>query len=287
MANMREIKGRIKSAQNIRQITTAMKLVASARVKRAQERILGARPYAFRLADVIGDLALRQGSGAHPLLSRRTEGPEALFLVTADRGLCGSFNANLLRRVQEFLRERPHAVLLAAGKKGRDFLRRRGFTMRRSWVQVFPAVDYAVVAEISREITAMYTREGFRAVHVLYNEFKSLLQQRVVLEPLLPVRVEALPDDPRMRYGAGGFLFEPDMETLLSALLPRYVAVEVRRILLESFSAEMAARRNAMEAASKNAGEMIGRLTLEYNRVRQAAITKEIMEIVGGAEALK
>lgn len=285
MAGVREIKGRIKSARNIRQITTAMKLVASARVKKAQERILKARPYAFRLLEVLQDLAPRVEGELHPLLSRRKEGPEALLLITADRGLCGSFNANLLRQAGRFLEDRPDTRLLVVGKKGRDFFKRRGKKLQAVFTDVFPAVDYASVAEIAREVEVLYQNENCRTVWVLYNEFKSLLQQRVVLEELLPVRLP--PETKENARLKGTFLFEPDAKALVDTLLPRYVAVEIRRILLESFSAEMAARRNAMEAASKNASDMIARLTLQYNRARQAAITTEIMEIVSGAEALK
>ena len=286
MPNIRAIKGRIQSVQNIGKITQAMKVVASARMKKAQERILGARPYAFRLADVIHDLSVSVDRTLHPLFARRGEGKKALLVVTADRGLCGSFNANVLRRTQAYLRENPDATLLTVGRKSRDFLRRRGFALRNEWTNLFPAVSLDSVNAITKEIVTLFTQENYASVEVVYNEFKNLVQQKLTVEKLLPLDPESLRDDQTTNYAGGEFLFEPDVNEILKVILPKYLATEVRRILLESFSSEMAARRMAMESASKNAREMIGRLTLEYNRARQATITKEIAEIVGGAAAL-
>lgn len=287
MANIREIKGRIKSVKNIQKITQAMKVVASARLKKAQERIVGARPYAYRLADVIRSLSGKVERDLHPLMAKHEEGKRVLVVITADRGLCGSFNTNILRRAQGYLKENPSTVLLVVGKKGRDFFKRRHVPIRREWIQVFPAVDYSHVKEIANEIDKLYTEEPCLRVEILYNEFKSVIQQKVTTDILLPIEPQKLPDDSKVPSLNGDMLFEPDMDALLEILMPKYVAIEVQRTLLESFSSEMGARRMAMEAASKNAKEMIGRLTLTYNRLRQAAITKEIAEIVGGAEAQK
>jgi F-type H+-transporting ATPase subunit gamma len=287
MAQIREIKQRLKSVKNIHQITKAMKMVATARLKRAQQRILGARPYAFRMTDVIRNLASSVSRDAHPLLAQRDKGKTALLIITADRGLCGSFNANILRRAQAYLKENPETVLLVVGKKGRDFFRRRNVPIRREWLQIFPQVPFESVTEMRDEIETLYTKEEFKSVVVLYNEFKSVVQQKLTLETLLPIRIPEASAEGKTNYMGGDYAFEPNVDTILESLLSRYMATEIHRILLESFSSEMGARRNAMEAATKNATEMIARLTLEFNRARQAIITKEIAEIVGGAEALK
>jgi F-type H+-transporting ATPase subunit gamma len=287
MSNIRAIKGRIQSVQNIGKITQAMKVVASARMKRAQDRILGARPYAFRLTDLIHDLSAKVDRSVHPLLSLHPGGKKALLVVTADRGLCGSFNSNVIRRSNVYLKENPDTTILAVGRKGRDYFKYRGHNVRGEWSAVFPAVTMDSVNAITKEIVTLFTQDGYASVDVVYNEFKSLVQQNLIVAPLLPIDPAAMKDDPATHNGRGDFDYEPDVDEIIRVLLPRYLAIEVRRILLESFSAEMAARRMAMESASKNAREMISRLTLEYNRARQAAITNEIAEIVGGAAALQ
>ncbi len=288
MAQIREIKTRIKSVKNIGQITKAMKMVATARLKRAQERILSARPYALRLAQVMKDLASKSGEEVHPLLSVREEGKTALLVITADRGLCGSFNTNVLRQAQAYLRENPETVLLTVGKKGRDFFKRRHYNIRREWLGVFPRVPMETVLEMRDEIEAMFIAEKFKTILVLFTEFKSVLQQKTTLETLLPIRVQELPvDEKKVNYASGDYEFEPDVETIREKLFSQFPAVQIHRYLLESFSSEMASKRNAMESASKNASEMIGKLTLEFNRARQAMITKELAEIVGGAAALQ
>lgn len=288
MAQIREIKTRIKSVKNIGQITKAMKMVATARLKRAQQRILGARPYAIKMADVMKNLASKVGEEVHPLLSVRTEGKTALMVITADRGLCGSFNTNILRQAQGYLKEHPDTVLLTVGKKGRDFFKRRQVPIRREWLSVFPQVSYETVLEMRDEIENLFVNEKFKSVLVLYTELKSVIQQKATLETLLPIRVEELPAEGKAPDFTGGdYEFEPDIETIMEKLVSQYLATQIHRYLLESFSSEMASKRNAMDSASKNASEMIGKLTLEYNRARQAMITKELAEIVGGAAALQ
>jgi F-type H+-transporting ATPase subunit gamma len=288
LAQIREIKTRIKSVKNIGQITKAMKMVATARLKRAQQRILGARPYAMRMADVMKNLASKAGEEVHPLLSVREEGKSALVVITADRGLCGSFNTNILRQAQAYLREKPDTVLLTVGKKGRDFFKRRNFSIRREWLGVFPRVPMETVLEIRDEIETMFVAEKFKSVGVLYTEFKSVLQQKASLDSLLPIKVEELPGEGKKTdYASGDYEFEPGIEVIMEKLISQYLATQLHRFLLESFSSEMASKRNAMESASKNASEMIARLTLEFNRARQAMITKELAEIVGGAAALQ
>ena len=287
MAHIREIKGRLKSVQNIQKITQAMKVVASARLKKAQERILGARPYAFRLSDIIRDLADSIDPNAHPLLMSHEGGKKALLVVAADRGLCGSFNANILRRCQAYLRENPSVTLLVVGKKARDFFRRRGVPMRKEWINLFPALPFESVRQIRDEIVQLFTAEKYSRIDVMYNEFKSVIQQNLTLEPLLPINAKSLEDNGDTKMGSGDFLYEPGMDALVEVLLPKWLGIELQRVLLESFSSEMGARRSAMESATKNANEMIANLALAFNRARQAGITKEIAEIVGGAEALK
>jgi F-type H+-transporting ATPase subunit gamma len=193
----------------------------------------------------------------------------------------------VLRRSQLFLNENPDASVLAVGRKARDYMKRRGYNLRGEWVNVFPAVTMDSVNSITKEIVTLFIQENHVSVEVVYNEFKNLVQQNLTLQPLLPLDGSNLRDDKSTQFGRGDFDYEPEVDEIIDVLLPRYLAIEVRRILLESFSSEMAARRMAMEAASKNAKEMIGRLTLEYNRARQAVITKEIAEIVGGAAALQ
>jgi F-type H+-transporting ATPase subunit gamma len=288
LAQIKEIKSRIKTVKNIGQITKAMKMVATARLKKAQERILGARPYAIRMADVMKNLASKMGEEVHPLLAVRNEGKTALIVITADRGLCGSFNVNIIRQTQNYLRENPDTVLLTIGKKGRDFFRRRNVPVRKDWTSVFPNVSYETVLEVRDEIETLFVQEKFKNVLVLFTEFKSVIQQVATLDTLLPVRLENLPGDGQTATVTGGdYEFEPDLDTILNTLVSQYLATQIHRMLLESFSSEMGAKRSAMESASKNAGEMITRLTLEFNRARQAMITKELAEIVGGAAALE
>lgn len=287
MAQIREIKSRLKSVKNINQITKSMKMVASARLKRAQERILAARPYAFLMTDAIRNLASRMNEKAHPLLTVRDKGKTALLVVTAERGLCGSFNANVIRRTQAYLKENPETVLLTVGKKGRDFFKRRAVPIRREWLQIFPQVPYESVTEMRDEIQSLYLNEDIKSVVVLYNEFKSVIQQKLTLETLLPLWIPEASAEGKTQFDKGEYTFEPDVDSILDTMLSKYLATEIHRILLESFASEMGAKRTAMEAATKNATEMIAKLTLEFNRARQAMITKELAEIVGGAEALK
>ena len=218
----------------------------------------------------------------------REEGKTALLVITADRGLCGSFNANVLRQAQAYLRENPETVLLTVGKKGKDFFKRRNHVIRREWLGVFPRVPMETVLEMRDEIEAMFIAEKFKSVRVLFTEFKSVLQQKTTMETLLPIKVLELPDgEKKADYTSGDYEFEPNLESIREKLFSQFPAVQIHRYLLESFSSEMASKRNAMESASKNASEMIGKLTLEFNRARQAMITKELAEIVGGAAALQ
>ncbi len=285
MAQIREIKTRIKSVKNIGQITKAMKMVATARLKRAQQRILSARPYAIRMAEVMKNLAAKTTERDHPLLAVKQEGKSALVVISADRGLCGSFNANIFRQAQAYLRENPGTDLITIGKKGRDFFKRRKFNIIKEWLYVFPNIPHETVLEMRDEIEGLFIRGGYKEIRVLYTEFKSVISQKTAMDLLLPIRLQEIPGEAKGL--TADYDFEPDLDTILNSLVSQYLATMIHRYLLESFSSEMGAKRSAMESASKNAGEMIAKLTLDYNRARQAMITKELAEIVGGAEALK
>jgi F-type H+-transporting ATPase subunit gamma len=295
MPSLKSIRTRISSVKSTQKITRAMKLVSAARLRRAQDAIVGARPYANALAEAVVEVALRAGADAHPLLDRRT--PERLTMVplTSDRGLAGGFNANVFRALQRFVAEQqktatpPREIALEiVGKKGRDYFRRRKATIGHELAG--PTGDTAV--QIAREMAHIVTHSFMNgrtdAVYLVYNEFKSAGTQRVVVEPLLPITGEGLRVATSARAeGAIDFLYEPSKQRLLDQLLPMFVESQIYRGLLESMASEFGARMTAMDSATSNAKEMISSLTLQYNRARQAAITKELMEIVSGAEALK
>ncbi|MDW8363206.1 MAG: ATP synthase F1 subunit gamma [Myxococcales bacterium] len=288
MRNLKAIRRRITSVRNTQKITRAMKMVAAARLRRAQQRILELRPYALETYEVLSAVAARAGEDeeAHPLLVRRPPRRVLLVVLTSDRGLAGAFNANIQKAAWRFWKERQaegsEVSFAVVGRKGRDFLRRRGARILREFTGVFENLTVERAGEIGRYIVDEYTAAGLDAAWVVYNEFKSAISQKVVVEPLLPIRpMEVAPDR------AGDFLYEPNKRALLDRLLPMYVDVEIYRALLESVASEHGARMTAMDNATNNAKELIAKLTLDYNRARQAAITKELMEIIGGAEALK
>ena len=297
MASLREIRRKIKSVKSTEQITKAMKMVAAARMRRSQLAIIAARPFAVKMERMVRELALlevRSDLAAdrvvqiHPFFDRRTEGAEMLILVTGDKGLCGAFNANLLRAALDWFRQRRDRKVccVAVGRKGRDLVHRikgQQIEINSELVGVFPKITFVHAELVGQAVLDAYLNKGVSSVTVLYNEFKSVAQQRMLSTPLLPIPVpEAAPDTAELPdYG-----FEPGRQELLAALLPRYVKAQIYRILLESQAAELAARMNAMDAASKNAKELREALNLDANRTRQALITKEIAELVGGAEAL-
>ena len=278
-----DIRRRIRSVKNTQQITKAMKMVSAAKLRRAQEAMFAARPYARKMLEVLGSLAARAHPDAHPLLQAR-EGRRALLVViTADKGLCGGFNANIIRAATRFLEERrgQDLQLELVGRKGRDFFKRRAWAVRTEHVGVFQALKYSTAQAIARELREAYQAGQVDAVFLVYNEFKSVIQQRVTVEQLLPIpRLELPQTQPALDY-----LYEPAPAAIFEALLPKHVEVQVWRALLESAAAEHGARMTAMDAATNNADDMIERLTLYMNKVRQAAITNEIIEVVSGAGA--
>jgi F-type H+-transporting ATPase subunit gamma len=287
VANTIDLRRRIKSVKNTQQITKAMKMISAARLRRAQERIFAARPYSAALRQVLASVAMRiEGPEDHPLLEERDEKKVLLVVVTADRGLCGAFNTNIIRAAQNAIKDHPNwesVKLLPIGRKGNDFFRRRSIPIRAEAVQIFQALTLEKAREIAGILIKDFTEKEVDAVYVQYNEFKSVIAQNVRLERLLPI--ERFEDTPEPSAPMIDYLYEPSPEAILAELLPKHIEFQLYRILLESAAAEQGARMTAMEAATKNASDMIASLTLSYNRIRQASITKEIIEIVSGAAA--
>ena len=286
MANLKAIRKRIGSVKNTQKITRAMKLVAAARLRKAADAITAARPYAESLETVIAELASRASGEDHPLLEEREPVNAEIVLLTSDRGLAGGFNANLNRRGEKFLADNESGAgtttLALLGRKGVQYFRRRNAPVTRT----FEGVASENALERARELAATYVqlfKDGeIDAVYYTFNQFKSAMTQTVVTKRLLPVEAKDLPKD----GSATEFLYEPSKQELLDTILPLYVEIQLYRAMLESIASELGARMSAMDSATKNATELIDKLTLQYNRARQAAITKEILEIIGGAEAL-
>jgi F-type H+-transporting ATPase subunit gamma len=284
MPSLIDIRRRIRSVKNTQQITKAMKMVSAAKLRRAQDRVIASRPYAALLRQVLGNVAAAvandERAGQNPLLAQRPEERILLVLVTADKGLAGAFNANLIKGAQRFIGEHASArvTLELIGRKGRDFFRKRGARIQGEHINLGAKPAYGDTAAIARAAMESYRAEEIDAVYIICNEFKSVLSQKLTITRVLPVEVPsgAAPVD---------YIFEQPPLEMLDALLPRYIELEFYRALLESVAAEHAARMTAMEAATSNAGEMIEKLTLHMNRVRQASITKEIIEVVSGAAA--
>ncbi len=289
MATLRDIKRRIKAVQSTSKITKAMKMVAASKFRRAQQRMFEMRPYADRMNGVLSGLAGSAEGEVHPLLAVRPRRKVEILVLTSDRGLCGAFNANILkaaiRHAAELRAEGFEVVMSSVGRKARDFFKRRSISLRNSWVGISGKISYANAQEIAGDIIATYTEEAVDEVILVYNEFKSVVAQKVVIARLLPLApIETAEEDTLPVYN---FIYEPSMKGIFEQLVPKNVEIQVFRALLESQASEEAARMSAMENATKAANEMIGSLTLQYNKARQASITKELMDIVGGVEALK
>jgi F-type H+-transporting ATPase subunit gamma len=283
MASTIDIRRRIRSVKNTQQITKAMKMVAAAKLRRAQERIFAARPYAAALRQVLASVATRVDVTKHPLLHAPEEEKNVLLLVvTADKGLCGAFNTNSIKAAMNAIHEHgwQNVELLPIGRKANDFFKRRTIPIRRQATHVFQALSHDTSREIAESITNDFLSGEIDSVYVVYNEFRSIMSQIVRVERLLPIE-----RDWDEQANAVDYLYEPAPEEILSQLLPKHLEFQLYRVLLESAAAEQGARMTAMEAATKNASDMISHLTLTYNRIRQASITKEIIEIVSGAAA--
>jgi F-type H+-transporting ATPase subunit gamma len=298
MATLIDFRRRIRSVKNTQQITRAMKFVAAARLRRAQEAALAARPYAVELARVLRSTMARIESPEHPLLAKRPENNILVIVLTGERGLAGAFNSNVLRKAHEFFRSHPGKKIttIPVGKKGRDALRRAGFTFAAEYVNVLARVDFRTAREIANLVAELYVKEEIDSVYIIFSEFKSVMVPILTVEKLLPV--EAFREDDIDKTAEGerenkkpgqpsetpiDYIYEQPEEQILAKLLPRYVETQILRAMLESSAAEHAARMTAMEAATNNASDVIEALTLHMNKVRQAAITKEIIEIVSGA----
>lgn len=293
MPSLKAIKKRITSVKNTRQITKAMKMVSAAKLRRAQDAVVAARPYADKMQQVLVSLTRREEQDSHPLLAQRGLGKALLVLVTSDRGLCGGFNSNVSKAVERHVRANPDGFaqidLLLIGRKGNDYLKRRpGMNIFKVYENLLGTgqVSYAPASLIGQELVELFETEQYDAVFLAYNAFRSAISQEPQIVPLLPVIAPADNEADSDEYLAD-YLYEPSAGQVLDQLLPKYVAVQIFRAFLESVASEHGARMSAMDSASKNASEMIGKLTLQYNRARQAAITKELMEIISGAESIK
>jgi F-type H+-transporting ATPase subunit gamma len=301
VANLKQIRRRISSVKSTQKITRAMKMVAGARLTRAQARILALRPYAVKTGQVLAEVAAtaadgEEQSGNHPLLTRRPEKSVLFLVISSDRGLCGAFNSSILRAAERAWREREadgqKVQIAVIGRKGRDYFTRRKAPLLHVFSKVWERLDLEQARGVARTLLHPFITGEVDAIYLVYNEFKSAMSQRVVVEPLFPLPAPPETGEQEQREVAEWqrhreFLFEPDREKLLERLVPMYVEISILRALLESTASELGARMTAMEAATKNASEMIEKLTLQYNRARQAAITTELIEIIGGAEALR
>ena len=282
MANLKDIKNRINSVKSTRQITNAMKMVAAAKLRKSQDMIVKARPFADYVMDMISTLKFKNKNYNHPLLEDVPENKKKLLvIVTSDRGLSGSFNFNVIRAAYDFLKENKDTEIICLGKKSVEYFKKREWRIVEKYVDFFNEMDFSVSKDIAKQIMSDFNEGNYGEVKIVYNEFKSAIQQDVVIKQLLPI-VPIESENVREL----DFLYEPDKKTIIDELANKFINVEVWRILLESSAAEQGARMTAMDSATDNATELINSLTLKYNRARQAAITTEIIEISSGAEAI-
>lgn len=294
MATLREIRRRIAGTRKTQQITKAMKMVAAVKLRRAQDNILSARPYARKMKELLQHLVTKVDVRLHPLLLQREVRGVALVVVTADRGLCGAFNSNLLRTAVTHIETRYAQLnsegrlrLICVGRKGFDFFAKKRYAILSKHINIFNALEFPIAVNIVKEIAEGYSKGDFDRVEVVYNEFKSVIQQRIVIEQFLPIPPEQVQPGERGFIPLLDYIYEPSSKELVSALVPKHLNFQMWRILLESNAAEQGARMTAMDNATENASELIDGLRLTFNKARQAAITKEILEVVSGSEALK
>ncbi len=288
MPSLKDIKKRIGSVKNTSQITKAMKMVSAAKLRRAQDAVVAARPYADKMLEVLSSLALREESEAHPLLHERGKGRALIVLMTADRGLCGGFNGNISKATERFIRKNAQDYegydLMIIGRKGKELLKNRpGLTISKVYENLTGSISYSTASLLGQEVVENYVAEKYDAVFLIYNAFRSAISQVITIDKLLPI----VPREVEEGAHVAQYLYEPSKGEVLAQILPKHVEVQIFKALLESVASEHGARMSAMDSASKNAKEMIGKLTLQYNRARQAAITKELMEIISGAESIK
>ena len=287
MATLRDIKNRIKGVQNTQQITKAMKMVAAAKLRRAQDKVIHARPYARKISKLFTHLVTDEDFN-NPFLEERENKNIALVIVTADRGLCGAFNTNIIKEAAGFIENMQGEAaiqLFCIGKKGFDYFSKRDFDVLDKRIGLFSTLEYSSALSITDELIKLYLDSTFDKIIVIYNEFKSIIQQKIITEQFLPIPVKKESEEEKKNEPY--YIFEPDQKSIFEYLLPKHLKAQMWRILLESNAAEFGARMTAMDNATTNAKELIRTLQLKYNKERQAAITKEILEIVSGANALK
>jgi len=286
MATIREIRRRITAVKSTQKITRAMQMVAAAKLRRAQENMLKARPYAQQLDNVIGSVAMRAKRDSHPLLIERADVSKILLVVvTADSGLCGAFNSNAIKAAQRYMNEHKDMQidLFCVGKKGRDFFKKRDFSVVDEKVMFFNHIKYDDAVEIIGRVKELFLSGGYDRVDVVFNEFKSAIQHVEKVKQLLPL----VPAEPDENTNSIDYLYEPDEYRIFDKLIPYHLEIQLWRVLLESLAAEMGSKMAAMDAATENASDLLNTLSITYNRARQALITKELSEIVGGSEALQ
>ncbi|MBI4824851.1 MAG: ATP synthase F1 subunit gamma [Nitrospirae bacterium] len=286
MATLRDIKRRITAVKSTKQITKAMKMVAAAKLRRAQNRMIDMRPYADKMNSVIASMT--GGEAAHPLLVKRPRKTVEILVLSSDRGLCGAYNTNIIKAAEKLIAtrhdEKFNVSISIVGKKAADYYKRRDITIRNSWVGLSGKLTYTDAQKIGSDIVENYVNETIDEVYIIYNKFVTVMNQEVTVKKLMPVSAES---EAGAEEPSTVFIYEPSQKEILNQLLPKNIEVQIYRALLESQASEEAARMTAMENATQNADEMIGSLTLQYNKARQATITKELMDIVGGVEALK
>lgn len=288
MPSLKDIKKRITSVKNTRQITKAMKMVSAAKLRRAQDSVVAARPYADKMLNVLSNLAQREDPEVHPLLQQRGKRRALVVLMTADRGLCGGFNANVSKAAERMIRKNEEGFeaidLMIIGRKGNDYLKRRkGMNIAKVYENITGDLTYSTASLLGQEIVGWYDEEKYDVVFLAYNAFRSAISQEPTISQLLPI----VPKEAEPEQHYTDYLYEPNRGEVLEQVLPKHVEVQIFRAMLESVASEHGARMSAMDSASKNASEMMDRLTLQYNRARQAAITKELMEIISGAESVR
>lgn len=282
MANIKEIKTRIESIKNTKQITNAMKMVAAANLRKAQDRIIKARPYADVINEMLRSIKLKNATNMHPLLEDAKSDKTAVIIVTSDRGLCGSFNSQIIKRALEYIHQNPKADIICLGKKGYDYIKKRSDKLMQPYLNLFNEMNFSVSKDVANQIIDLFLEQDYGRIDVIYNEFKSAIQQDIVVKSILPISPVESEEISKLDY-----IYEPDEDTIIDELGRKYLHVEIWRIMLESSAAEQGARMTAMDAATDNASELIETLTLQYNRARQAAITTEIIEISSGANAIQ
>lgn len=284
--NLIDLRRRVRSVKNIRQITRAMKFVSASKLRRAQERVFSARPYANRMLAVLNSMASRAEPAGHPLLELRDAEKVMLLVVTGDKGLCGAFNSNIIKSAVQFIEKEEvneSLSLTLVGKKGYEWFKKRPWPIKHQYLNIMSRIDYSYAQEIARNVIRYYSETELDAVYLLYNQFKSVISQEIVLEPLLPIRrLEKVSEQDALL----DYIYEQPPAVIFDNLLPKHVETQIFRAMLESEASEHGARMTAMESATNNAEDMIDKLTLHINRVRQASITTEIIEVVSGANAL-